>query len=325
MNATPTRMPFEQNKLLYKTLSESTPLVIRDFGQMKDKIVFYLTNMELFISQLESVNLESISDAHGDDCDACMILKNMGMRHNHDTEVFRTHKSGCRRLWKKISRTDQVNVADAEDFVSLALTSRAMIENALRSCFLFMNLDIRIYNKYLIESLSSFGKLHWSTLPQSFDTKDASSAISAFELLSNRDRNNSELYADPAPTFKGKIDYFRKLNKAASFDDFFDDCERMYSAFSDVAHGGAAFLSASNKKVAEIVMVCPPDIQFGASAHQLAEMIGVTLMMSQKVIVNFYLPVLIQTLERISDTEVVRSSLENMHKRLAAKIVGHSF
>lgn len=318
-------MPFEHNKLLYKTLSEATPLVLRDFGVMREKINYFLSNLDYFVTQLETISPKSASDSHGDDCDACVILKNIDMRYRHDIEVFRTHASGCKRLWLKISQANQINFADAEDFVSLSLTSRSMIENSIRSCFLYMNLDIRIYNKYLIESLASFSKLHWSTLPQSFDTKDVSAAITGFESLSNRDRNNSSLYADPQPTFKGKIDYFRQLSKTPGFADFFDDYERMYSAFSDVAHGGAAFLGASNRKGPQIVLACPPDLRFVASAHQLAEMIGVTLMMSQKTIVNFYLPVLIQTLEKIAGTDAMRASLTTMHGQLAAKIVGHSF
>jgi len=48
-------------------------------------------------------------------------------------------------------------------------------------------------------------------------------------------------------------------------------------------------------------------------------------MMSQKTIVNFYLPVLIQTLEKIAGTDAMRASLTTMHGQLAAKIVGHSF
>jgi hypothetical protein len=116
----------------------------------------------------------------------------------------------------------------------------------------------------------------------------------------------------------------RGSNKIDGFAHFFDECENFYNALSDMVHGGSAAMAASNLKGSQIVMGVA-DLRYVASAHQLAELIGVTSALSHKLLVDFYVPVLVHALSRIEGADSATHHFSSIHCSLLAKTGNFSF
>lgn len=317
------RDPFAHNKLLYEAQEDIVPMVLRDFRVMKQQLDHMISVTGQSIAECEQSADQLISDSHGDDCTACVLLRNMHRRYLHDLGLYRAHLRNIRSTWTEITKPDKVNSAQADQFLAVALTARALLDNIFRSCVLFSQGDIRAYNKQIADSLYSFSKLVWSTLPQNIN-HNIGHVLEEYATLSNSQKNKSDLYFDPAPTFKAKVEYMKDKNRAAGFSSFFDECESFYNALSDMVHGGSAALAASDHKGHQIVLATP-DIRYVASAHQLAELIGITAALSSKLLINFYFPVLIHTLSRIEGAERIGSHFESVHRSLVSKTGSFNF
>lgn len=317
------RDPFLHNKLLYEAQGQIVPVVLRDFALMKRQVERLLPLLDRSVDDCEQAAGQLISDDHGDDCEACVILRNMHFRYLHDLNLYRAHIKNTTSVWASITKADAVNSASSESFLSVALTTRALLDSIFRSSVLFSQGDIRAYNKQLADSLNSFSKLAWSTLPQNIN-HNIGHVLEEYGALSNSKKNNSDLYADAAPTFKSKVEYMRGNNKANGFAHFFDECENFYNAFSDMVHGGSAAMAASNLQGPQIVMGVG-DLKYVASAHQLAELIGVATVLSHKLLVNFYVPVLVHTLSRIEGADSATHRFSSVHCSLLEKTGSFSF
>lgn len=310
------RAAYEHNKLLYTAQQSIVPIVLRDFLVMQKSISRMLPLLERDIEQCESLSEKLIALDHGDNCDACATLRNIRLRYLHDINLFRIHLQNSKTLWKSISKEDSFNSASAESFLMLALSTRAILDNVFRSSVLFLEGDIRAFNKQIADSLTAFRKLIWSTLPQNID-HGIDTILNEYQALSNSKKNDSELYIDRTPTFKSKIDYFRNDKNAIHLLPFLDDCERFYSAFSDMVHGGSAALAASNLKGPQIVLGTGKT-KYIASAHQLAELIGITLVVSHGLLVQLYLPVLVSSLSCIAESEQIKEQFVKTHLALSS-------
>jgi hypothetical protein len=315
--------PFQHNKLLYDAQQEIIPLVLRDFVVMKRQVEGLIPFLEFSIRECENAAEQLISESHGDDCEACIILRNMHLRFEHDLSLYRAHLNNTKSVWAGITRKDAVNSATPELFLGIALTTRALLDAVFRSAVLYSAGDIRAYNKQIADSLHSFSKLVWSTLPQNIH-HNIGHVLDEYGSLSNSKKNDSPLYADPAPTFKSKVAYMRGNNTSTGFADFFEECESFYNALSDMVHGGSAAMAASNLKGAQIVMGVS-DLKYVASAHQLAELIGVATVLSHKLLVNFYIPVLVHTLSRIEGADAANKCIAAIHESLLRKAGTFSF
>lgn len=317
------RAPFLHNKLLYDAQREIVPLVLRDFVVMKRQVERLIPFLEFSLSECEKTAGQLISESHGDDCDACVILLNMHLRFEHDLSLYRAHVNNTKSVWTGITKSETINLATPELFLGVALTTRALLDTVFRSSVLYSSGDIRSYNKQLADSLHSFSKLVWSTLPQNIH-HNIGHVLEEYGSLSNSKKNESALYSDPAPTFKSKVAYMRGNNTSSGFADFFEECESFYNALSDMVHGGSAAMAASNLKGSQIVMGVS-DLKYVASAHQLAELIGVATVLSHKLLVNFYIPVLIHTLSSIEGADSVKQSFAAIHESLIQKAGSFSF
>jgi hypothetical protein len=316
-------MPVRHNRILLQACTNVTPVLLRDFRVMRAKINFLLSNLSHSLEQSAGLT-DMIANDHGDDCDACVLLKNIEFRYKHDLDLYRAHLKNVELLFSGITQTDSINTACAADFLSLALTTRALLDNVFRSCILFMEGDIRIYNKYLADSLSSLRKLRWSTLSHGVPYEELDTVLTTFNSLSGKEKNESMLFADPAPTFRRKSEYLRAKCRDDSFSPFLDDAENLYSALSDMVHAGTATLAASAPKGPQIV-VGGPELRFIASAHHLAELIGITLVSAHKWIIYLYLPVLTDALSCVEGTDGVRERLRGLQAALLSRIDGFEF
>lgn len=317
------RLPFDHNKRLYDSQKRVMPLVLRDFAAMREQLGEIFQCLEHSIDQCSDAAGNLISGEHGDDCDACVFLRNMHLRYLHDLTLFKTHLANARSTLKSVTHQSAINSASPEAFLGIALTARAVLDSAFRTAVLFTSGDIRTFNKQLADSLHAFSKLVWSTLPQNID-HDLGDVLTEYSSLSNSQKNNSALYADPAPTFKAKIDYMRNINQDPGFAGFFDDCESFYNALSDMVHGGSATISASNLQGPQIVMVAD-ETRFVVSAHQLTELTGILSVLTIKLLINFHLPVLVYTLARIEGCEKMTQSFSDLHSSLLKIVSGLSF
>jgi len=186
-----------------------------------------------------------------------------------------------------------------------------------------MKHDIRVYNKYFAESLTSLQKLVWSTLPHSIDSQ-ALPLLEIYRSLSGSQRNDSKLFADPFPTFARKIEYLKSLSKDDEFNRLFDMVSDLYGALSDLVHGGIASLAVANPNNPQIVVGRAP-LRYTPFAYQVAEFAGISLITSLKTLANLYLPALIQSLARIEGTLDVTERLMSEHSSFAERIKGATF
>lgn len=313
----------KHNLGLYRAITDVTPLILRDFVVMKEKIEFLLTNLSQALDDCIKTTDSIVIPNHGDDCDACIALRNIRLRYTHDLHLFTIHHRSTTTIFENSTKPNCINAAEIESYLSLSLTSRAIFDNVFRSAVLYMEEDIRTYNKYLLESLSSINGLKWSTIPRNTNG-NIDQILVDYSNLSNRERNSSTLYSDPAPNFKSKVAYLRNRNEEPEFAVFFDDCEHFYNAFSDMVHGGAASLAASYPKDPQIAMGYP-ELRYVASAHQLVELIGITLIMSNKLLIQLYIPVLIRALAHVEGTAEISQTLRSIHALLSSKIEHFSF
>lgn len=302
------RAAFDHNKLLYQAQKNVTPLVLRDILVMKESINRMIPLLETDLGQCEVLSETLISLDHGDNCDACVLLRNIQLRYVHDLSLFQIHLKNSKLLWASVSKEDTYNAASAGSFLTLALNTRALLDNVFRSGVLFQEGDIRAYNKQIADSLTAFRNLEWSALSQNIG-RNIDDVLADYQSLSISKRNNSDLYVDLAPTFKSKVDYFRQHENAVKMLPFLEDCERFYSAFSDMVHGGSAALAASNLKGGQIILGTG-NARYVASAHQLAELIGVTLVLSRKLFTHLYLPLLRNAMLGIEGAEEIKERIE---------------
>lgn len=156
--------------------------------------------------------------------------------------------------------------------------------------------------------------------------------------MSNRDRNNSRLYADPFPTFKSKIQYLSSVNQQEDFN-LLDEISDFYSTLSDLVHGGFAFLSASNftrnstiigdrkitmETTGEIVLKAG-DYSHTASGTQLLEFTGICQFFVLKLMLQLYTPIVRQTFHRIPECQEIETQLAAIHDRHIASMRGQHF
>ena len=317
------RLPFDHNKRLYDSQKRITPLVLRDFATMREQLGEIFQRLQHSIDQCSDAADNLISNEHGDDCDVCIFLRNMHLRYRHDLTLFKAHLANARSTLEIVTRQSTINSASPEAFLGISLTARAVLDSAFRTAVLFTSGDIRTFNKQLADSLHALSKLVWSTLPQNID-HDLGDVLTEYSSLSNSKKNNSALYADPAPTFKAKVDHMRNINQDPGFAGFFDDCESFYNALSDMVHGGSATIAASNLQGPKIVMVAD-ETRFVASAHQLIELTGILSVLTIKLLIYFHLPVLIYTLAGIEGCERVKKEFSALHSSLLKSVSGLSF
>ncbi|MFC3653734.1 hypothetical protein ACFONN_19420 [Dyella humi] len=316
-------MPFTHNLLLLKAHQGVIPTVLRDFGDMRVKIGFLLKHLKEFLTEAKGVKV-AIDDAdHGDDCDACVYLRNVALRLDNDLGLQAIHLGIATRLWENITHRDVVNAAETTDFLSLALSTRGILDSTFRSSLLYWKMDIRLYNKQLAESLDSLRKLKWSSMGAHLDDPALVAALDQFAALSNRLKQDSTLYADPQPTFKGKVDHFRKEDKVG-LEAFFGECDEFYSALSDMVHGGTASMLSAVPPGPQIVLASD-DLRFVASAHHLAELIGVTLVLAHKLLTMLYLPLLEFTLRHVEGAGTVAETVQAIASQARSRTQNLSF
>jgi hypothetical protein len=247
----------------------------------------------------------------------------VALRLDNDLGLQEIHLGTATRLWESITRRDVINRAETTDFLSLALSTRGILDSAFRSSLLYWEMDIRLYNKQLAESLNSLRTLKWSSMGSHLREPALVAALDQFAALSNKLKQDSTLYADPQPTFKGKVDHFRKEDQGG-IGAFFDECDEFYSALSDMVHGGTASMLPAVPPGPQIVLASD-DLKFVASAHHLAELIGVTLVLAHKVLVMFYLPVLERTLRHIDGADAAAERVKAIAINARSRTQGLTF
>lgn len=157
-------MPFEHNKALRTPLDESCSHVLRNYLQMLGMLSEQNEILRRLSSDLSEINFLQGREHHDDNCDACVIISNMILRINHDTLVLKTLHLLAASTLSLLSKKEGVNNGPQHLYVSVATTTRAVIETLIRSSSMFLNADIRTYNKYLAESLHSFKQAKWGSL-----------------------------------------------------------------------------------------------------------------------------------------------------------------
>lgn len=309
--------PLSHNLLLLTGYSDIGPLVIRDFGDMRRRIDWMLTSLDETLAAAAAIKPLIESSGHGDDCAACVYLRNVALRLDNDFGLYAIHLEGTRRLWAGITKVDSINAAKTSHFLSLALTTRAILDSSFRSSVLFWKHDFRQFNKQLAESLESLRKLKWSTMGGHLRAPALIAALDEFAGMSNRLKQDSANYSDPAPTFKGKVELFRQ-GDTVGLGDFFDECDAFYSALSDMVHGGPASMMSAVPPGGQIILASG-ELRFIASAHHLAELIGVTLTLAHKLLVTLYLPLLTSTLGGVEGAMAPMTKAREVHDALLAK------
>lgn len=295
-------------------LARPVPLVLRDYEAMMPAIAASVSEINTDIATYRAVELTVARHEHSDTCEACTILKNAQLRYRHDLDLLELLAGICGSLQQRISRADVINRAVSNDLVSVCLVTRAVLDSLVRSSVLFMTADVRIYNKYLAESLTSMQKMRWSTLPQSID-EEAIPLLKAYSGLSGSERNNSDIFADPFPTFARRIQYLRDTNKAAGFGPTLDMISSLFGALSDLVHGGIAFLTFANPSIPQIVTGRAP-LRYTPLTYQVAEITGVSMAAVLKVFGTLYIPALVQSLGRVAGASDIAAKLST-HQRVA--------
>ncbi len=331
-------MPFEHNKALRGPLAESCSHVIRNYPQMLGMLSAQNKILDQLSSDLSRINFLQGRDHHEDNCDACVIISNMTLRMSHDVLVLQALQLLVATNLSLLSKKEEVNTGPQHLYISVATTTRAVIETLIRSSAMYLNADIRTYNKYLAESLHSFKQAKWGSLTHNIDTSGITSLMDAFSTMSNRDRNNSNLYSDPFPTFKSKIEYLASINQQEGFY-LLDKVSDFYSTLSDLVHGGFAFLSASNFKrnstvvgsqkltmdsSGEIILKTG-EYSHTASATQLLEFTGICQFVALKMMLQLYTPIVRQTFHRIPECQEIEVQLSVIHDRLVVAMCEQYF
>ncbi|HEY8329676.1 MAG TPA: hypothetical protein VIO59_14665 [Rhodanobacter sp.] len=282
------------------------------------------------LDDLANVSFLEDREHHPEDCDACVLIKNIELRVTHDLSMWRIHHAVASELRAVVSKTTQPNVAAQGNFLSMAISTRSLIEAILRSCILYFKLDIRIFNKYIADSLASFNKFKWGSLHYVLDTRELSGVLEEYASMGRKGQNDSVMYYDPAPTFKSKIELLDKVSPDPAFHAYFDELLEFYSFLSDIVHGGSAFIAACNfnqrSTVIEgqkITLENPGEIlikqgsyQFCSSAYQLLEFIGVSQVFSLRLLKQLYLPILIVALSNTEECAGVHAAIKRVHTRL---------
>lgn len=332
-------MPYEHNKRLTKSIEDSCPHVIRSYPEMLRLAEAHDGFIESALDDLATVSFLEGREHHPEDCDACVLIKNIELRVTHDLSMWRVYRAAASELRSTLSKTTEPNIAAQGSFLSLAITTRSLLEATLRSCILYFTRDIKIFNKYLVDSLVSFNKMRWGSLHYILDTQAISSVLDEYASMSNKERNNSDLYHDPAPTFKSKVELLDKASPDPTFHAYFDELQEFYSFLSDITHGGSAFIAACNfnqrSTVIEqqkITLQNPGEIiirqgsyQFCSSAYQLLELIGISQVFSLRLLKQLYLPILIVSLSNIEECAAAHSALMRAHTRLVEFTTSISF
>lgn len=331
-------MPFEHNKALRKPLAESCSHVLRNYPEMLGMLSEQNNILGQLSSDLSTINFLQGRDHHEDDCDACVIISNMTLRISHDVLVLQALHLLVATNLRLLSKKEEVNTGPQHLYISVATTTRAVIETLVRSSAMYLNADIRTYNKYLVESLHSFKQAKWGSLTHNIDTSGIASLMDAFSTMSNRDRRNCNLYFDPFPTFKSKIEYLASSNQQDGFN-LLEEVSDFYSTLSDLVHGGFAFLSASNfKRNSTVVgsqkltmdssgevLLKTGEYSYGASATQLLEFTGICQLVTLKIMLQLYTPIVRQTFHRIQECQEIEAQLASIHGRLVQAMQGRHF
>lgn len=332
-------MPYEHNKRLIKPFEDSCPHVIRSYPEMLHLAEAHDGFIKSALDGLAAVSFLEDRKYHPEDCDACVLIKNIELRVTHDLSMWHIYRAAMSELRSTISKTNQVNIAAQGNFLTLAITTRSLLEAILRSCILYFTRDIKIFNKYLVDSLVSFNKMKWGSLRYILDTQPISSALNEYASMSNKDRNNSPLYRDPASTFKSKVEFLDKASPGQKFHAYFDELQEFYSFLSDMAHGGSAFVAACNfnqrsmvieqQKItldnAGEIVIKQDSYQFCSSAYQLLELIGISQVFALRLLKQLYLPILISSMSNIGECAAVCSTLTRVHNRLVESTYSISF
>ncbi len=316
-------MPFDANRKLSAALNNPIPLVLRNYEEMMSAINAFVLEMTRIVAAFRSIEIKAVPHDHSDLCEACTIIRNIQLRHSHDLSLLAVQARVFGDLHKELSRPDAINHATEEDLLTVCLVTRATLDNLVRSCALFMKHDIRIYNKYLAESLASLQKLVWSTLPQSIN-EQAIPLLDSYRSLSGSQRNDSELFADPFQTFVRKIEYLKGLSEDNEFNKIFVIISEFYGALSDLVHGGIASLAIANPSKPQIVAGRNP-LRYTPYTYQVAELAGLSLITTLKTFVNLYMPSLIQSLAKMDGTLDITERLMAEHTALAERIKGATF
>lgn len=332
-------MSYEHNKRLTGSIEDSCPHVIRSYPEMLHLAEMHDGLIKSALDELANVSFMDDREHHTENCDACVLIKNIELRVTHDLSMWRVYRTAASELRSTVSETTKPNISTQGSFLTLAITTRSLLEATLRSCILYFNRDIRIFNKYLADSLVSFNKMKWGSLHYILNTQAISDALDEYASMSNKERNNSEMYHDPAPTFKSKVELLDQASTDPTFHAYFHELQEFYSFLSDITHGGSAFIAACNfnqhSTVIEqqkITLQNPGEIivkqgayQFCSSAYQLLELIGISQVFSLRLLKQLYLPILISALSNIGECDAVRSALMTVHTRLVKSTPSISF
>jgi hypothetical protein len=318
-----TEMMLEANQILTAALARPVPLVLRDYEAMMPTIRAFVSAAKDAFATYSAIELSATPHEHSDACEACTILKNVNLRYRHDLDLLALQADVCGSLQERISRSDAINRAVSDDLLPVCLATRAMLDNLVRSSVLFLMRDIRIYNKYLAESLTSLQKLEWSTLPQSIG-EEAIPLLNTYNGLSGSERNDSELFADPFPTFAAKVRYLRETNKDPGFEPTLDMISKLFGALSDLVHGGIAFLTVANPNIPQIIVGRRP-LRYTPFTYQVAEFMGLSMAAILKAFGTLYVPALIQSLGGVVGTEGIAAELQAHQRVTMARVAEMMF
>lgn len=316
-------MPFEANRKLSAALDNPVPVVLRDYEAMMPAINAYVLELTKVVAAFRSIEIQTAQHDHSETCEACTVIRNVQLRYSHDLSLLAVQARVFGDLHKELSRPNAINHATEENLLTVCLVTRATLDNLVRSCALFMKHDIRVHNKYLAESLTSLQKLVWSTLPQSINEK-AIPLLDSYRSLSGSQRNDSDLFADPFPTFARKIEYLKGLSKDEEFNKLFVIISEFYGALSDLVHGGIASLAIANPNKPQIVVGREP-LRYTPYTYQVAELAGLSLITTLKTFATLYMPSLIQSLAWMDGTLDITERLMVEHSALAERIKGATF
>lgn len=332
-------MPFSHNKRLIAPIEDSCPHVIRSYSQLIELTSNQSNIATNLLKQLKAISFLEGREHHETDCDACVMIKNLSMRFSHDVSMLAMFTNTIDSQIFAVTRAGEVNSASQEQFLLVGLATRSALESIVRSSTMHYKLDIKIFNKYLADSLCSFKEMKWGTLHYNIDTSEISGILEEYLSFSNRQKNKSNLYSDPFTTFKSKTQMLSDASKDEYFKEFFSETDEFYSALSDIVHGGSAFISASNfnqrstvigtKKItlakAGEILLMDGGRKFTSSGHQLVELAGICQVVIIRLINQLYLPVTITALTKISECEHVCAAMKNAHANLATRVKGLSF
>lgn len=316
-------MPFDANRTLAAALHNPIPVVLRDYESMMPCIRRFVSELERAVEAFRSIEIKVEPHDHSETCEACTVIGNVQLRYTHDLGLIASLAKIFGELHESISQPNVINHASSKELLSACLITRAALDNFVRSCALFMKNDIRVYNKYLAESLTSIQKLVWSTLPQSIDKK-AEPLLASYAAMAGSKRNDSELFADPFPTFARKIEYLRGLSSNDEFNALFDMISALYGALSDVVHGGIASLAIANPEAPQIA-IGRASLRYTPYTYHVAEIAGISLITTLRVFTNLYLPALIQSLTWTDGTLYLTEKLKQEQSGLAARFKGATF